>query len=298
MPKGVPKAGFRMTKNRVASGVFPAPAVSSKLHGGCDVPATPPETDAEIHVKLEERFSVMQQMAAATAHGSCRACIISGPAGLGKSFGVEKILEGLESKGITYTTIKGFIRPTGLYKILYEYRHPNCVVVFDDADSVFLDDVSLNLLKTACDTTEKRVLHWAAETRMEDEGGDKMPRSYEFEGSVIFITNYDFDAMIARQHRLSVHFEALISRSHYLDLAMKTRRDYLIRIKQVVAKGMLRKMGLNAMEEFTIVNYIEKHQDKLRELSLRMVVKLATLYKINKSGWENIAKVTCLKGVG
>jgi hypothetical protein len=82
-------------------------------------------------------------------------------------------------------------------------------------------------LKAATDSTKGRKLQWLAETKMLDEEGDRMPRFFDFEGSVIFITNYDFDEFIDRGHKLSPHFEALISRSHYLDLAMKTKQDYV-----------------------------------------------------------------------
>ena len=132
---------------------------------------------------------------------------------------------------------------------------------------------------------------------METEEGEKLPTSFEFEGSVIFITNLDFDRLIGAGHKLTPHLEALVSRSHYLDLAMKSRRHYLIRIKQVVAEGMLKDMGINGMDETILMSYIHTNADKLRELSLRMVVKLATLMKMSRSQWEKIAKTTCWKSV-
>ena len=223
--------------------------------------------------------------------------IISGPAGLGKSFGVMKVMEDLEKRGINPIVIRGYIRPTGLYKILYENRFKRSVLVFDDSDSLFGDDVCLNLLKTATDMTSVRRLSWLAETKMEDEEGERMPRQFDFEGSIIFITNYDFDEQIARGNKMAVHFEAMISRSHYLDLAMKTRLDYLVRIKQVVKdKGMLKREGFNLVQEEMILGFITENQEKLRELSLRMVIKLAGLLKMNPTEWRKLASVTCMRG--
>jgi len=286
MPKGIPKAGFRKTKNRMLRmKSVPVPAVEVKY-----------ETDEEIAEKLKDRFAAMSLMAEATALGKNRSLIISGPAGLGKSVGVMKVLEGLEFQKINSTVIRGYVRPTGLYKTLYEFRHPNCVIVFDDADSVLMDEDALNLLKTACDMTKTRRLSWLTETRMEDEDGERMPRNFVFEGSIIFITNYDFDAMIQNGTKLAPHFEAMISRSHYLDLAMKTKRDYLVRIKQVVFElGMLRNEGFKKNQESEIIEFIEKYQDSLRELSLRMVVKLAGLMRMNPETWQKLAKVTCMR---
>jgi hypothetical protein len=278
-----------MTKARIAaaSGVFTAPKAS--------IPSlVTNETDEQILEKLKERFSALTLMSEATAFGHNRSLIISGPAGLGKSYGVMKILDKAEDAKRVATVVKGYVRPTGLYKLLYENRFKRNIIVLDDADSIFSDDVCLNLLKAACDSTEKRRLSWLTETKMEDEDGERLPRSFEFEGSVIFITNYDFDDLIARGNKLAPHFEALISRSHYLDLAMKTKRDYFLRIKQVVADGMLDD-DLKREQQNVLLSFIEDNMDRLRELSLRMVIKLAGLMTMNPSGWQKLAKITCMK---
>lgn len=259
------------------------------------IPAKSNETDAQIRVKLTERFSAMDKMTHSSFDGYTKSLIISGPAGLGKSFGVMKIADEMASEGKQVVQIKGFVRPTGLYKALYENRHPHCVIVFDDADSVFGDDISLNLLKSACDMTKRRNLHWAAETKMEDEDGERLPRQFDFEGSIIFITNMNFDQHIAKQTRLSPHFEAMISRSMYLDLGMNTRRDYMVRIQMVVEEGMLKDLGLNQADGSELINFIETNVDHLRELSLRMVVKLANLMRMDKSDWKRMARVTCFR---
>lgn len=290
MPRGVPKAGFRMTKNRassVAHFVAPAAAIPAAVSN---------ETDAEIMERLEKRFSAMDLMTTATCFGANRSLIISGPAGLGKSYGVMKTLEEAERRNLVPIVVKGYIRPTGLYKLLYENRFKKCIVVFDDADSIFSDDVCLNLLKAACDMTETRRLSWLTETKMEDEDGERLPRSFEFEGSIIFITNYDFDDLIAKGNKLAPHFEALISRSHYLDLAMKSKRDYIVRIKQVVfGKGMLSRDGFSDTEAAEIVSFVEDNMNRLRELSLRMVVKVAGLFRMDRSAWKELAAVTCMR---
>jgi hypothetical protein len=254
------------------------------------------ETEKQRFDRIESRFKVLDMMASATALGANRAMIVSGPPGLGKSFGIHKILRELEEKGLRYRVIKGFVRATGLYKTLYDFKDPDCVVVFDDADSVMFDDTALNLLKSACDTTDIRELSWLAETTMEDEEGERLPRNFEFEGSVIFITNYDFDAAIQKGHKLAPHFEAMISRCHYLDLSLKSRADYIVRIKQVVGYGMLRDAGYTAKIETEVVQFIIANQDRLRELSLRMVLKVANLTKIDPANWQSTARITCFRG--
>lgn len=284
MPRGVPLKGFRATRNAkmmdAAVGRFQPQVVVSN------------ETDQEIDLKLRDRFSVLADLADAAIAGGIRAMIVSGPAGLGKSFTVE---QALASSDTPHCIVKGFVRATGLYKKLWQYRHPGNVLVFDDADSIFFDDVSLNLLKAACDSTDTRRVSYLAESQMEDEDGGTIPKSFAFDGTVIFITNFDMDEAIDRGHRLEEHFKALISRAHYIDMAMKTRRDYIIRIKQVVGDGMLKVQGFSANEEADVMSFIDRNEATLRELSLRMVIKVAAIRRSNPAKFEKMARVTCCK---
>jgi type II secretory ATPase GspE/PulE/Tfp pilus assembly ATPase PilB-like protein len=78
----------------------------------------PKETDIQIREKLAVRFDALQVMSDATAVGKNRSLIVSGPAGLGKSFTVEAAVKKHGDK-INAVSIKGYVRPTGLYKTLY-----------------------------------------------------------------------------------------------------------------------------------------------------------------------------------
>ena len=288
MPRGVPKNGFRMTRKRKFAGVRLNNVVAQPVRV---------ESISEIETKLTDRFEALEVMADATGRGINRALIVSGPAGLGKSYTVEQKMSELEKSGKHVLYIKGYVRPLALYKLLYESRHAQSVLVFDDSDSIFHDDVSMNLLKAACDSTDRRVLHWLSRSleREEDEDGESIPEKFEFEGSVIFITNYDFDSLIASGNKLAPHFEALVSRSLYLDLAMKTKMDYFVRIQQVVRGGMLRDRGFDESETLMILEFIRNNMDQMRELSLRMVVKLSNLYKMDKLNWQKLARQTCFR---
>lgn len=288
MPRGVPKNGFRMTKRRRNQGVVVKPVLTLTKSV---------ESVDQIEEKLNDRFNALEVLSEATGKGVNRSLIVSGPAGLGKSFTVEQKMKKLENAGHVVSYIKGYVRPLSLYRLLYNARFQHCVLVFDDSDSIFADDVSMNLLKAACDSTETRKLHWLSRSidKIEDEDGEPIPANFEFEGSVIFITNYDFDDLIARGSRLAPHFEALVSRSHYLDLAMKTKMDYVVRIKQVVKAGMLRDKNISDYDAGILVDFVESNMDNLRELSLRMVIKLATLMKMDYVNWQKLAKQTCFR---
>ena len=252
------------------------------------------ETDEQIDARLRERFEALDIMAHATAVGINRSLIVSGAPGLGKSFGIEQKVDMLTNMGaISSTYVKGYVRPLSMYKLFWENRNSNNVIIFDDADSVFADDVALNLLKAACDSSKVRRIAWMSEAKVEDEEGELIPRSFEFEGNVIFITNYDFGAMIARGNRMAPHFEALISRSLYLDLGLKTNRDYYVRVQQVVNESDMM-ADFTETEKNEIMSFVEQHQLQFRDFSLRMIIKLGALYRMG-GNWQSLARMTLLK---
>ena len=254
------------------------------------------ETDEEIEKRLEERFEVLQELTDAAIASDVNAMIVSGPAGLGKSFTVERALESWDPNGSSHRIVKGYIRATSLYKLLYQHRARGQVLVFDDADDVFLDETALNLLKAALDSNDRRIISYMTEgSLIDDETAERLPKSFQFEGTVIFVTNYDFDGMIARGSKLAPHLQALVSRAHYVDLAMKTKRDYMVRIKQVIRQGLLTNVGLSSTAQAEVLDFLESNQDRLRELSLRMALKVGTIRRRSESNWRKVARVTCCR---
>jgi hypothetical protein len=255
------------------------------------------ETDEEIAKRLDERFEVLQELTDAAISGDVNAMIVSGPAGLGKSFTVEQALEKWDPNCTSHRIVKGYIRATSLYKLLYQHRAPGQVLVFDDADDVFLDETALNLLKAALDSNDRRIISYMTEgVLIDDETAERLPKSFQFEGTVIFVTNYDFDGMIARGSKLAPHLQALVSRAHYVDLAMKTKRDYIVRIRQVVRLGLLRNIGLSTDAQADVLDFIVENQDRLRELSLRMALKIGAIRRRSETNWRKVARVTCCRG--
>ena len=95
---------------------------------------------------------------------------------------------------------------------LYENRDK--LVIFDDCDSVFADELALNILKAALDSGKTRKICWNSDSRLLREEG--IPNTFNFNGSAIFITNLKFDNV--RSTKIKDHLEALMSRCHYIDL--------------------------------------------------------------------------------
>ena len=258
------------------------------------------ETDQEIYARLGERFEILDEMTKAVKKGDVRAMIVSGPPGVGKSFGVEKVLQKdglfdtLAERKPKYEVVKGAMSALGLYAKLYEFSDKGNVVVFDDCDSILMEDLSLNILKGALDSSERRFIAWNTDSRLLRSEG--IPDRFEFKGAAIFITNIKFEHV--KSKRLRDHLDALESRCHYIDLQMDTNREKILRIKQVVNEaGMLDRFDFDQIQKDEIVQFVVDNQDKLRELSLRMVLKLADLRKSFPKNWIAMSKTTCMKRV-
>ena len=255
------------------------------------------ETDEEVIDRLRERFEMLEDMTKAAKKGTVRAMIVSGPPGVGKSFGVEKVLgkhdliATLGEKAPRYEVVKGAMSAIGLYCKLYNFADKDNVLVFDDCDSVLLDDLSLNILKAALDSKKTRRIHWNTDSfKLRNEG---VPDSFEFKGSAIFITNIKFDNV--KSKKLRDHLEALESRCHYIDLTIDTEREKMLRIKQITSDGMLADYALPEGVEDDIVDFIDINKKRLRELSLRTVLKVADLAKAFPDRWEAMAENTVMR---
>ena len=259
------------------------------------------ETDEQIMTRLGQRFQILEDMTRAVKKGDVRAMIVTGPPGVGKSFGVEKVLSkhdvfadvAQDGKLKKYEIVKGAMSAIGLYSKLYEFSDAKSILVFDDCDSILMEDLSLNILKAALDSSKKRTISWNTDSRLLRSEG--VPNQFEFKGGAIFISNIKFDHV--RSKKLKDHLEALESRCHYLDLTIDTTREKLLRIRQVVNEcGMLDDHELTDVAKIDVVDFIESNADKMRELSLRMVLKVADIRKSMPDNWQAVVEVTCMRG--
>lgn len=257
------------------------------------------ESDGEIIERLRHRFSILDNMTKAVKGGQVRAMIVSGPPGVGKSFGVEEVLSkhdvfagvAQDNRLKKYEIVKGSMSAIGLYRKLYEYADAKSIVVFDDCDSILLDGDCLNMLKSALDSGKKRTITWGKESRVLKQEG--VPNMFDFKGGCIFITNIKFDNV--KSKTLKGHLEALESRCHYLDLTIDTEREKMLRIRQIVGDGMLDKFEFPDGVQEELIEFIDVNRKRMRELSLRMVIKVAELRKSMPENWQDVASITCMK---
>ena len=259
------------------------------------------ETDDQAMDRIKTRFNILDDMAKATIAGDIRAMIVSGPPGVGKSYGVEQQMEKaslfdqLTNSRTRYEVVKGAMTALGLYAVLYKYSDAKNVLVFDDCDSVFQDDLALNILKAALDSGKSRRICWNSDSSLLNREG--IPNSFEFKGSAIFITNLKFENI--KSKKLQDHLEALQSRCHFLNLTIDNDRDKMLRIKQVdrdCEGGLFADYKFENGQDKEIFDFMELNAHKLREVSMRMALKIADLFKVTGvNDWRTLAESTCMK---
>jgi hypothetical protein len=260
------------------------------------VDAAPVLVDENILAKtIEQRFTVMETLIDGVINKSIKSLIISGAPGIGKTYTVDKKLrEATEKRGLNVSQLTGSATAIGLYLTLYDHRNSGDILVLDDLDSIFQDQEALNLLKGALDTGRTRTISWMSASKYLRE--NDIPNSFEFEGTVIFISNLDFDGQIERGSKLSPHLSALVNRCVYLDLGIHGNREVMIRIKQVIKNtSLLQDLGLTKDYTDSIISWMDKHANDLRSLSIRTIIQLANFVRTNPLMWETIAETVMIR---
>lgn len=239
----------------------------------------------EEQFSVAERFSFVKRIVDMVAKGIQPSMVITGEGGLGKS---HTVLTTLQSSGLTdvsliesgvdvsdiptYRVVKGFSTAKGLFRTLYENREG--VVVYDDCDSVLKDPVAVNLLKGALDSYSERIISWNADLRDDD-----LPRSFKFDGRVIFISNL-------ASYKLD---QAIRSRSMCVDLSMN-REQKIERMYDLIDDGdFLPSISLPAKQD--ALELISEFKDHAKELSLRTLISVCKIRDTNiDDSWKSLAK--------
>ena len=234
---------------------------------------------------INTRFGFVEKLVTMVATGVQPSAVITGEGGLGKTFTVTKTLAAHGYKDISelaefqvgsvintakcFMMVKGYSTAKGLYRTLFENQ--KSVIVFDDCDAVLKDPVALNLLKGALDSYGKRIISWNADMKDDD-----LPRSFNFEGRVIFISNMDQDridqAIRSRSMMidLSMTFDQKIDRMEYIAKSDEFLPEYDATIK-ADALALIRKVGKDA-----------------KEISLRTLIAVSKVRASNKE-WKDLA---------
>ena len=234
---------------------------------------------------INTRFGFVEKLVTMVATGVQPSAVITGEGGLGKTYTVTKTLAAHGYKDISelaefqvgsvintskcFMMVKGYSTAKGLYRTLFENQ--KSVIVFDDCDAVLKDPVALNLLKGALDSYGKRIISWNADMKDDD-----LPRSFNFEGRVIFISNMD-------QDRID---QAIRSRSMMIDLSMTL--DQKIDRMEFIAKSDEFLPEYDATIKADALALIRKIKSECKEISLRTLIAVSKVRASNKD-WKDLA---------
>jgi len=257
---------------------------------------------------LDKHFDIfegMEMFARQVIFGISNSLIISGMAGVGKSYTVNELLNepGMKTK---YVIFDGDISCAGLFETLFV--HNKKLIVFDDIDSVWGDKDSANLLKAALDTKKEREVSRILKTSYDSEGmtyeemldrfneTGKLPKKFTYTGRCIFITNID-GAKID---------EAIVSRSLHIDIQL-SKKQVLDRLNKILAKmftNVKQTMKEETLEfvEFILENYKCKFKLSIRTMVHAINIRIANDYNKNVEGvqmpaWQQGIKTLLIEGV-
>lgn len=262
------KKSFDQLVGKVTEAVEAAPSVSDKF-------------------TINTRFSFVEKVVKMVGTGVQASAVITGEGGLGKSFTVLKTLKTMGMVDINdivpgqvvnpkkvFTQIKGFSTAKNMFRTLYENN--GSTIIFDDCDSILKDAIAINILKAALDSYDKRVITWGAEMR----GDDDLPRSFEFTGKIVFISNLN-------QNKID---QAIRSRSMLIDLSM-TQDQKLDRMEHLIASE-------DFMPEYSVaikkdaIALIRQLKDTAREISLRTLITVSKIRATAGDDWAELAEYT------
>jgi hypothetical protein len=219
----------------------------------------------------KQMFSNLERLTKMVGKGIQPSLVITGSAGTGKTFLVKDTLTKMGLKESNeFVHFKGRATAAGLFVTLYD----NCdkIIVLDDCDSVFKDPDAVNMLKAALDSYDTRNISYITSKPLKDQFGTHLPRSFEFTGKIIFISNLD-------QSTLD---EAIRSRSFVSDISMTTEQMFM-RIEGLMEK-MEDKIPTKAKQQaMTIMKELHEKYDGI-SVNLRSFIKAA---RICAMGFEN-----------
>jgi hypothetical protein len=234
---------------------------------------------------INTRFSFVEKLVTMVATGVQPSAVITGEGGLGKTYTVTKTLKANGLQDISdladfqvgtvlnarkcFVFVKGYSTAKGLYRTLFENQKGT--IVFDDCDAVLKDPVALMLLKGALDSYGKRVISWNADMKDDD-----LPRSFEFSGRVIFISNMAQDKID----------QAIRSRSMMIDLSM-TLNQKIDRMAHIAMSDEFLPEYDKSVKVDALA-LIREIKDECKEISLRTLISVAKIRASNKD-WKDLA---------
>lgn len=236
---------------------------------------------------INERFSIVADYADMVASGSTASALVTGEGGLGKSYTVMQVVKARGLRDISkapvgtkfspmtgFVVVKGFSTAKGLFRTLHD--HKKQVIIFDDCDAVLRDPTSVNILKAALDSYDVRTVTWNSEGGF---GDDDLPKTFEFEGGVIFISNMSKDKVP----------QAIRSRALCADVSMS--RAEVVERMRVIASSKDFMPDIDRAIKDEALEFVAEHafHPLVKSLNLRSLLSVIKIRTAKPDTWRRTA---------
>lgn len=273
-------------------------------------------------VDINERFAAAGRFVKAVIAGAVKSTILYGTGGVGKTYEVTKRLdmagkvqynedknqpanllgkegggegdeeveeqpeEGVKSTNYDWIKVTGYMSTPEVYKLMFE--HNGKTLVFDDCDRVLQDGNTVNLFKGALDTSGDGTIFYGTKSGVKSEGGGKLPKSFQFTGKAIFISNLSNDQVP----------QPIKSRALRADLTMSPQQT-IERLKFIAKNqktGELTNLHFKGVPSYThkemsdIIDFLDKHKNNTSDLNVRTVGAMLAIKKIADAEGEDWRK--------
>lgn len=200
-------------------------------------------------------------------NGNVDLLVIESNGGYGKSRLVQDVM-----RDTPYVKIVAHATPLSIY--ISGYNHLNKPIVFDDVDSLLMDDNNIALLKQFAETTNVKEVAWFSTSDILT--NSSVPQRYETRSRVMIICNSFAE--------LSKKIQALKDRGFFIQFE-PTNQEIISRIKEII-NGVYPEIPLEDKEK--VLALLEQYSN-FSNISLRSFVKGVMLLKeckCRKIDWE------------
>ena len=255
----------------------------------------------DIRILLDRHYTQLRKFVKGVCQDKFH-LIVNGDAGMGKTEITNEIVEKETEKTRKQPhSISGTISPVKLYGKFQDARKKGQVLIIDDTDKILEDQESLEVLKGVLDTQENKIVSWDKYSTAIQKSNKKT--EFKYEGRCIIITNKwlrtapDKEPTIQQQRLLPV-----LSRCHYFKAGVPNNQWKMESIK-MHKQGYQSQYddywyelrcfkGVDEKIQEEIVEWLEEHQDNVRELSFRVCARLVQLQSQEPDFWKEMAEAS------
>jgi len=263
-------------------------------------------------VDSTKTISELEPLVSMVASGFRSSLIVSGVPEANKTYTIKNILSahGL-ARNNGYVLIKGNADPMGLMETMFLNR--SSVIVFDDMDSIWGNEDSVNMLKAVLDSNKERLVSWKSPALYDAEAlgivayedqlayyrGESvetktgtitpkkigmLPNEFIFLGGVIFITNLHQDDLDDAVKNISMTIDVTFSPRDIIGIIANIIPNFEVTVKNQSTKPSkaTQLMALDALDE-----YASGNSDKY--ISVRTFIGFLTGVYSGAKNWKELA---------